>query len=427
MLRVPIGRKVRALPLLAVLLAGGYFVACSGPEAEEPTPEVTATAGIETPAPTATSAVPPDAPTLPSVVDLDVLSIALEEAGGGFDQPAFVTHAGDGSGRAFVIEKTGAIRLLDGTPYLDISDRVLFYDLLTTEHELGLLGLAFHPQFAENGFIYVHYTDLNQGHVVSRFTTGADGLGDPDSELILLTYDQPEVNFVGGTLEFGTDGYLYIAMGTGTSVDADQVVSQELDNLWGKLLRIDVDNGDPYAIPPDNPFVDTPDARPEVWAFGLRNPWRFAFDPVTNDLYIGGPGEFQREWVNFVEGGDAAGLNFGWPILEGSQCWPESPLECDTAGLELPILEYPRADGNCVVIGGLVVRDPAFPELIGAYLYGDYCSGRVWAAARDDEGAWRSVELLDTELLITSFGVDESGAVYVCDGLSGNVYRIIAG
>lgn len=431
-------REVCILPAVIVLLAGVYLVACSGPEVEEPTREAipTATSGLDgqppatatadAPAATPTTTSSTNAPTPPAVVDLDALPIALEEAGGGFSQPAFVTHAGDGSGRTFVIEKTGAIRLLDGTPYLDISDRVLFYDLLTVEHELGLLGLAFHPQFADNGYFYVHYTDLNQDHVVSRFTEAANGAADPNSEQILLTYDQPEVNFVGGTLEFGVAGYLYIAMGTGTSVDADQVISQELDNLWGKLLRIDVDTGEPYAIPPDNPFVDTPGARPEIWAYGLRNPWRFAFDPATNDLYIGGPGEFLREWVHFVEGGDAAGLNFGWPILEGSQCWEESPLDCDTAGLELPILEYPRADGNCVVIGGLVYRGQAVPELNGAYLYGDYCSGRIWAAARDATGDWRSVEALDTELLITSFGVDESGAVYVCDGLSGNVYRIVA-
>lgn len=441
MLRMLRHHKVRTLQVVLILLGCMALHACSGPEAEEPSSNgaATATSGLngQPTATTATDGTPE--PTLPStataasatppttVVELDGLSVALEEAGSGFSQPAFVTHAGDGSGRTFVIEKTGALRLLDGTPYLDISERVLYFDLLTVEHELGLLGLAFHPQFAENGYFYVHYTDLNQDHVVSRFTEDANGFVDPAGEQILLTYDQPEVNFVGGTLVFGIDGYLYIAMGAGTSVDADQVVAQELDNLWGKLLRIDVDNGEPYAIPPDNPFIDKPDARPEVWAYGLRNPWRFAFDSATNDLYIGGPGEFQREWVHFVAGGDATGLNFGWPILEGSQCWEESPLECDTAGLELPILEYPRADGNCVIIGGLVYRGQTAPALNGAYLYGDYCTGRIWAAARDDSGTWQSVELLDTELLITSFGDDESGDVYVCDGLSGNVYRIIDG
>jgi glucose/arabinose dehydrogenase len=428
------------------------IIACSGPERDAsestaaatgapdeditPRPLETPTAGATAspsaadeataaPADSATATAPPPASTTPPV-DLDALSAGVELAGGGFSQPDLVTHAGDDSGRTFVLEKTGSIRLLNGTRYLDISDRVLYYDLLTTEHELGLVGLAFHPQFSENGYFYVHYTDLNQDHAISRFTEGPNGLADPASERILLTYDQPEVNFVGGTLAFGIDGFLYIAMGTGTSIDTDQAVAQELDNLWGKLLRIDVDNGDPYAIPSDNPFVDIPDARPEVWAYGLRNPWRFDFDPLTNDLYIGGPGEFAREWVHFVEGGAAAGLNFGWPIIEGSQCWEESPLACDTAGLELPILEYARDDGNCVVIGGLVYRGDAMPTLLGAYLYGDYCSGRIWAAARDADGTWRSVELLDTNMLITSFGRDEQGEAYVCDGLNGNVYRIVA-
>jgi hypothetical protein len=325
-----------------------------------------------------------------------------------------------------VLQKTGSISLLDGTTYLDISGQVLFYGLVTEQHELGLLGLAFHPEFESNGYFYVHYTDHNQDHVISRFVEGPNGFADPASEKILLTYDQPDINFVGGMLDFGTDGYLYIGMGTGTSVDSDQVVSQELDNLYGKILRIDVDGGDPYGIPPDNPFVGVDGARAEVWAYGLRNPWRFAFDRVTNDLYIGGPGEFQREWVNFVPGGDAGGLNFGWPIIEGNQCWEAAVLPCDTSGLELPIIVYPRGDGNCVIIGGYPFRGPSQPDLGGAYFYGDYCSGRIWAAARDAEGAWNSLEVLDTSMLITSFGEDEAGELYVTDGLRGAVFHIIA-
>jgi glucose/arabinose dehydrogenase len=403
------------------------------------TDATTPVSGAETPsvAPTEGPVQPsatnqPDAPTpttqtqAQTVVDLNSFSLGLEQAGSGFDQPVLVTHAGDGSGRTFVLEKTGAIRLLDGAVYMDISDRVLAYALLSNEHELGLLGLAFHPDYETNRTFFVHYTDQNQDHVVSRFTEGENGLGDPASERILFTYDQPDVNFVGGTVAFGTDGYLYIAMGTGTSVDADQGVSQDLSTLWGKILRIDVNSGDPYGIPADNPFVNTDGARPEVWAYGLRNPWRFDFDPANNDLYIGGPGEFGDEWINFVPGGNAGGLNFGWPMLEGDDCWAESPLPCTTDGVTLPIVSWPlREEGGCVVIGGVVIRGPGAPAAQGAYLYGDYCSGRIWSTGRDANGAWQTREMLDSDMLITSFGKDEQGNPYVTDGNGGVVYRIV--
>jgi glucose/arabinose dehydrogenase len=400
----------------------GSTVVIQTPTGPVTTPPIVTPPPDRTPGTTRPTATTVEAPP----VDLGSVSIGLELAGSGFDQPVQVVPAGDGSGRAFVLEKTGGIRLLDGSPYLDIRDRVLFYDLLTVQHELGLVGLAFHPHFASNRYFYVHYTDRNQDHVISRFTEGPDGRADRNSEKILLTFPQPEVNFVGGTLEFGRDGYLYIATGTGTADDPSQVVAQQLDNLWGKILRIDVDNGDPYGIPADNPFVGEPNARGEIWAYGLRNPWRFSWDALTNDLYIGGPGEFAWEWINFVPGGDAGGLNFGWPILEGPECWEFSTLPCDPTGLEQPILWYEHGTNqNCVVIGGLVVRSsPTAPGAEGVYLYGDYCSGRIWGAARDDAGNWVSRELLDTNMLITSFGIDERNDVYVCDGLTGNVYRI---
>jgi glucose/arabinose dehydrogenase len=362
-------------------------------------------------------------PTAP--VQLERIELGLEQVGSGFDQPVFVTHAGDGSGRTFVLEKTGSVRLLDGSLYLDITDQVLFYDLLTEQHELGLLGLAFHPDFASNGWVFVHYIDHNQDHVVSRFTEGPDGVADPASEVVLFVYPQPDYNFAGGMLAFGPDGDLYIGMGTGTPDDPAQVVAQQTDNLFGKILRIDVTEIEPYGVPGDNPFVGQEGARPEIWAYGLRNPWRFAFDRATNDLYIGGPGEFRQEWVHFVPGGDANGLNFGWPILEGNECWEAAVMPCETEGLEMPILTYPYAvEGNCVIIGGTVYRGPSFPVLDGVYFYGDYCSGRIWGAGRDAAGAWQTTELLDTEMLVTSFGEDEAGDVYVCDGLTGAVYRL---
>lgn len=389
---------------------------------EQPTPPAV-------PTPTATTPVTPPpgpSPTPQPPIDLSQIELSVEQVGSGFDQPVLLTHAGDGSGRRFILEKTGSIRMLDGSMYLDLSDKVLFYGVTTDEHELGLVGLAFHPDFEANRQFFVHYTDQNQDHVISRFTEGADGLADPNSEEILLTYDQPDVNFFGGSMVFGPDGYLYIGMGTGTSIDPDQIVAQQLDNLYGKILRIDVNDGDPYGIPSDNPFVGVEGARGEIWAYGLRNPWRLAFDRANGDLYIGGPGEFQREWINYIPAGSASGKNFGWPILEGGECWEFWTGECTTEGFELPIFSRPTyGDGNCVILGGLVYRGQQSPALNGVYLFSDYCSGRIWGLARDDSGEWQDAELYDLPGLVSSFGEDESGELYIFEIEDGNIYRII--
>ncbi|HEX5166667.1 MAG TPA: PQQ-dependent sugar dehydrogenase [Thermomicrobiales bacterium] len=396
----------------------------------EPTATVQAGTPTEPPNPTATATpITPTqelTPTPQPPIDLGQVQISVEQVGSGFSQPVTLTHAGDGSGRRFVVEKTGMIRLLDGSVYLDLTDRVLAYDVRTTQHELGLVGLAFHPDFETNHYFYVHYTNQDQDHVISRFSEGADGLGDPASEKVLITYDQPDVNFFGGTLAFGPDGYLYIGMGTGTSVDADQIVAQQLDNLYGKILRIDVNSGDPYGIPPDNPFVNTPGARPEVWAYGLRNPWRFSFDPANGDVYIGSPGEFAREWINYIPAGSAPGKNFGWPILEGGECWEYWTGDCTTEGFELPIYVRPTyQDGNCVILGGFVYRGQLSPSLNGVYLFSDYCSGRIWGLARDAAGVWQSAELYNLAALVSSFGEDEAGEIYIFEIENGIVYRIV--
>jgi glucose/arabinose dehydrogenase len=401
----------------------GIPTATTAPGQPTPTPGQTPEPS-ETPAPGETPTVEPS-PTPGEPYNPDAVAISFEQVGAGFDQPNLITHAGDGSGRIFILEKTGTVRLLDGTVYLDIRDRVLAYSLLTQEHELGLVGLAFHPDFETNRQLFVHYTDLNQDHVVSRMTEGADGLVDPNSESILFTYPQPDINFVGGTLLFGPDGYLYIGMGTGTSDDPSQIVSQELDNLYGKILRIDVDNGDPYGIPADNPFVGVEGARGEVWAYGLRNPWRIAFDRATGDLYIGNPGEFQREWINVQTADRPSGLNYGWPMFEGGECWEFWDGSCDPAGLEMPVATYPRGDQNCVIIGGNIYRGAASPLLNGAYFFGDYCSGRVWTLHRDDTGAWQMTEVIDSSMMVGSFGEDEAGEVYVADINGGVIYRIV--
>lgn len=380
------------------------------------------------PVPPVAAPPPRQAPTVDparEVFDPSSVRVSLQPVGSGFSQPLLVTQAGDGSDRLFILEKIGRVRLADGSVFLDIRDRVIAPPLMSYEREQGLLGLAFHPNFVENGYLYVHYNDLDGNHVISRFQTDGDGWPDPASETVLLTQEQLETNFNGGTIAFGPDGYLYIAMGTGgTAVDL-QWQAQDLGSLMGKILRIDVDGGDPYGIPWDNPFVDVPDARAEVWAYGLRNPWRFAFDRATGDLYIGGPGEFQREWINFQAAETPPGVNFGWPILEGTICWRQQT--CDTTGLDLPILEYETYEGgNCVVIGGNVYRGPSYPSLDGAYLFGDFCSGRIWAAGRDAAGVWGTAEVARLNGLISSFGEDEAGEVYVTDIQRGNVYRIVA-
>jgi glucose/arabinose dehydrogenase len=388
---------------------------------------VSPTTTPEPPAPEATSTPQPTpVPDLP-IFDAQRVTLGIERVGGGFTQPVYVTHAGDGTGQLYVMEKVGTIRLLDGTLFLDIRDRVIDTGVFSYEREQGLLGLAFHPHYADNGYFYVHYNDRTGQHVFSRFTRGADGLANRASEHIFLTYRQPEVNFNGGMLEFGADGYLYLGLGTGGTAVELQDNSQDLGTLLGKILRIDVDRGDRYAIPPDNPFVGVPGAREEIWLLGLRNPYRFSFDRATGDLYIGGPGHFRREWIEFKRANAPAGLNFGWPILEGSICWVDYQGACTTEGFELPIAEYETyVDGNCVVISGYVYRGERYPPLQGAFLFGDFCSGRVWTVAPNAQGQWVQTEMLRTGVMISSFGEDEAGEVYITDIDGGGIYRITA-
>lgn len=392
-------------------------------DTEEPAPPATATEPGATLEANEATATPPSGGT---TFDPQAVTAGYEQVGAGFEQPVFVTHAGDGSGRVFVLEKVGAIRLLDGTMVLDIRDRVVQTGVFGYEHEQGMLGLAFHPRFEENGYFYVHYNDQAGDHVFARYTMLPDGTADRNSEFVLLTLPQPEVNFQGGMMVFGADGYLYMGIGTGGTAVELQHFAQDLNSLYGKILRIDVDTGDPYGIPPDNPFVGRDDARPEVWAYGLRNPWRFSFDRLTGDLYIGGPGQFTEEWIDYSPIGEAAGANFGWPMYEGGQCWEDWEGPCDPAGLRLPILTYPTYDfGNCVVIGGYVYRGTVSPLLQGAYYFGDFCSGRVWAGWQAASGEWQMEEMFQIPGLIGSFGEDEAGELYICDINNGLIYHIV--
>ena len=342
----------------------------------------------------------------------------------GFDRPVHLTHAGDGSGRVFVVEQRGRLRIVKNgeilpTPFLDIRDRV---DCCS---ERGLLSLVFPDNYTKKRYFYVYYIDLNKDTVVARFHTSSQNpdVADPDSEEIILTVEQPFINHNGGQLAFGPDGYLYVGLGDGGSGGDPFNNGQKTNTLLGKILRIDVESGEtPYAIPDDNPYVNNPDYRPEIWALGLRNPWRFSFDRGTGDLYIADVGQDLYEEVNYQPAKSSGGENYGWRIMEGFHCF-ESP-NCDTTGLTLPVWEYDHSVG-CSITGGFVYRGSAFPDMAGIYFYGDYCSGRIWGL-RKTAGGWENEQLLDTSFFITSFGQDEAGEIYALDLKNGGVHRLVS-
>lgn len=353
-----------------------------------------------------------------------VPTIRLESVAIGLTDPIGLFNAGDESGRLFVIEQGGTIRILQkgavsGTPFLDIRERV------TAGGEKGLLGLAFHPKFKENGRFFVNYTSPTGGlhTVISEFKAGAGG-ADPDSERILLTIPQPFANHNGGNIVFGPDGFLYIGMGDGGAANDPRGNGQNLGTLLGKMLRIDVDQksgGKEYAVPPDNPFVATPGAAPEIWAYGLRNPWRFSFDPQTGLLYAGDVGQSAREEIHVIRKGG----NNGWNVMEGTICTPGVNPDCDKSGYDLPIIDYPRSEGTTVV-GGYVYRGSAIPNLAGAYLYADFGSGRLWMLRYDRRAVSDRRPLLETGKSISSFGEDEQRELYLAD-YSGEIFKIVSG
>ncbi|MBA3468853.1 MAG: PQQ-dependent sugar dehydrogenase [Herpetosiphonaceae bacterium] len=392
-------RKSSAVLLLLVLLA-----AC-GDSGVQPLPP------IVTPAPSR-----PPAPTTPPADSAGALKLELEAVASGFDNPTFIANAGDGSGRLFVVEQAGTIRTTDGQLFLDIRERVN-----DGGNEQGLLGLAFAPDFATSGVFYVNYTATNDDSVTSRFRlTGAGEAGDQQSEEVLLRIEDPAANHNGGMLAFGPDGYLYIGLGDGGAANDQFRNGQNRRTLWGKLLRIDVSAPTGYTVPADNPFSDDA-TRSEIWALGLRNPWRFSFDRATGDLYIGDVGQNRFEWVHYQPAADSGGHNYGWPIVEGSTCRGNSA--CDTTGLTLPIAEYSHDGGGCSVIGGYVYRGARYPALVGTYVFADYCLGTIWTTQRAESG-WVTTEQLDKDLLITSFGEDEQGEIYVAGQNDGTIYHL---
>jgi len=348
--------------------------------------------------------------------------VQLTQVVTGLNAPVFLTAPPGDPSRLFVVEKFGAIRIIKNgilllTPFLDLGTKV------TTLDEEGLLGMAFHPSFATNGRFFVQYSDLNGNNQVSEFQVSANpDVADPN-ELPVLGVTMPAATTThrGGMLAFGPDGYLYVAVGNGGEFTG---TSQELNNLLGKILRIDVNGASPYGIPPDNPFVLLAGTSPEIWSYGLRNPWRFSFDRQTGDLYIGDVGESQREEIDVAPAatGGGAGANFGWDIMEGTTCYAASV--CSSAGLVPPTAEYGRGMG-CAVIGGYVYRGGAIPALRGHYFFGDYCFGWVRSFRYANGGVtqrsnWRA---LDRNLSLAGFGEDASGELYVV-GLGGEVFRI---
>jgi glucose/arabinose dehydrogenase len=398
----------------------------ASPSPELPTATLPATQTAEVLLPSETPA-PTQEMEVGSVTGLpDPAMYQWEKALSGFTRPVFLTGAGDGSGRIFIETQTGVIYVVkDGvileTPFLDVSGQSSGPRSSSGYSERGLLGLAFHPHFAQNGYFYVNYTDLDGNTVIARYTAppGTDQ-ADPQSEVRLVQVDQPYPNHNGGMLAFGPDGYLYIGLGDGGSAGDPLGNGQSLQTLLGKILRIDVDQGDPYAIPADNPFASG-GGKPEIWSYGFRNPWRFSFDALTGDLYIGDVGQDQWEEVDFLNAGSPGGGDFGWNYREGMHSYKGEP----PSGLQLiePVAEYNHSLG-CSITGGVVYRGMNLPEWQGVYLYGDYCSGSVWGLLRTSDGTWQNQLLFSTGYSISSFGVDESGEIYLLDLQQGDIYRL---
>ena len=346
----------------------------------------------------------------------------------GFEKPVGLVAAP--TGLLHVLEQQGRIvSFAPGTDtrgtFLDIRERI---PAIGPGSEQGLLGLAFHPDYAANGFFYVYYSDQDGDIVLSRFTRGTGALGDPATEQVLLTIAHPRTNHYGGMLAFGPDGYLYVAIGDGGGANDPDENAQNLGVLLGKILRIDVDTGDPYGIPADNPFTGTAKARPEIWAYGLRNPWRFSFDRKTGDLWIADVGQSNREEINFQPADSAGGENYGWDVREGTIC-AETREECDLAGAVDPIFAYDQFPVQSIT-GGYVYRGAAIPALQGAYIFADYTLGRVWTLRYEGEGKPEVRERIDLRPRtltprVTSFGEDLDGEVYMVLYGSGRVCKVL--
>ena len=356
------------------------------------------------------------------------LPVRSEFVVAGATAPVDIVHAGDGSAQLYVVEQLGRIRILRdgalaGTPFLDIRP------LVAAGGERGLLGLAFHPRYATDGRLFVNYTRAGDGAtVIASFRVSATDRdrADPASRVELLTVAQPYDNHTGGALRFGPDGYLYIGMGDGGSGNDPGNRAQDPQQLLGKMLRIDVDSDAPYANPPGNKYAVASLGRPEIWAAGLRNPWRFSFDRIEGDLYIGDVGQDGQEEIDFVPRAAGAGANFGWRVVEGTRCTGlSSDASCPSTRFAAPVVTYDHSQG-CSVTGGVVYRGRRVPVLYGRYLFGDFCSGSLMAAARDGEGNWRTEQVLATGHQIGTIGEDRDGEIYWSDLRDDHIHRLTA-
>ncbi len=348
--------------------------------------------------------------------------LKLQEVASGLNSPVHVTSP-PADARLFVVEQPGRIRIIENgqllaAPFLDITSRV------GGGGERGLLSVAFHPQYATNGFFYVYFTGTDGEIRIERFTRTNANQANPASAKVILTVAHPRTNHNGGLATFGPDGMLYLGLGDGGGGGDPDHNGQNQTTLLGKLLRIDVNSGDPYAIPSGNPFAGRTDAKQEIWAMGLRNPWRYAFDRGTGRLYVADVGQDAIEEVDVVTS-TRAGVNYGWNTLEGSACYNAST--CTKSNFELPVLEYSHASGQCSITGGFVYRGSAMPELAGAYFYSDYCAGWVRSfaynnGAASDQRDWS----LGNVGNVTSFGEDGGGELYLTSS-TGRVYKFVRG
>ena len=349
------------------------------------------------------------------------LTLRLQEVASGLSSPVYLT-APPGDARMFVVEQPGRIRIIENgqllpTPFLDISSRVL------SGGERGMLSVAFHPQYRTNGVFFVYFTGPSGEIRVERFTVSSNpDVANAGSAKVILTIPHPRSNHNGGLALFGPDGMLFLGTGDGGGGDPD-LNGQNQTTLLGKILRIDVTHGDPYSIPPENPFFGRTDARPEIWALGLRNPWRFAFDSTDDNLYIADVGQDAIEEVNVVPLSRAR-VNYGWNVLEGSTCYNSS--SCSRQGFQLPVLEYTHSNGQCSITGGFVYRGSALPEIAGAYFYADYCAG--WVKSFRYTGSVTDSRQWDVGSVgsITSFGEDASHELYLTSS-NGRVYKFVRG
>jgi glucose/arabinose dehydrogenase len=365
---------------------------------------------------------------IPSPVSAAAPPISFQRIATGLDQPVFATGARDGTSRLFIVEQTGRIRIykngLLATPFLDI------HALVSCCGERGLLGLAFHPSFRTNGKFYVDYTDTNGNTVVAEYRRSSTNpnRAAPGTRRVLLRITQPFANHNGGMLAFGFDGFLYIGTGDGGSTGDPGNRAQSKNTLLGKILRIDVNGRTAtraYRIPTSNPFVGRT-GLDQIWAYGLRNPWRFSFDRLTGDLWIGDVGQDRYEEIDRARrsAGNGRGANYGWRVLEGFHCY-NPPSGCNRTGKTMPLLEYSHSLG-CSVTGGYVYRGATITALRGWYVYGDYCSGRIWRVSSGARSPAAPQLLADTGFNISSFGQGDAGTLYVID-LNGSVYRIVPG